>query len=164
MTQPVIGTADICDSSPEGLGVLGTGWRPVGVPRCSGEVVTLRLHHGNHGLKQLLAEPGRGRVVVLENSGRYFSVVGDRVAGMALDNGWSGLFVHGYIRDSAQIAEMPLAVWALGTCPRKGPATPGSDRDVPLVFGDVVVRSGQMLYADDDGVIVTDSPVPDISF
>ncbi len=165
MDHAIVGTADICDLEPAGLRVVRSTLKPFGGrTRCSGLITTIRLDTGSHGLKQLLAEPGQGRVVVVDVGGRYFSVVGDRVGTLAHQNNWNGLIVNGHIRDSLPLRDIPIAIWALGTCPQKGVADPGSERNIPLVFGAVQFRPGHYLYADEDGIILVDQPVPNLEF
>lgn len=62
--------------------------------------------------------------------------------------------MHGYIRDSADIAQMPLGVKALGTYPLKSSKRDPGLRDVPVSFGGVVFRPGDWVYADKDGILV----------
>ena len=165
MDHDLVGTADICDLEPNGLQIVRSQLRPYGGNhRCSGVITTIRLDTGSHGLKQLLAEAGEGRIVVVDVGGRYFSVVGDRVGTLAHQNNWNGLIVNGHIRDSLPLRDIPISVWALGTCPQKGVADPGSERDIPLNFGAVQFRPGDYLYADEDGVITTSQKVSEIEF
>jgi regulator of ribonuclease activity A len=82
---------------------------------------------------------------------------------LAVDNGWAGVLVHGYIRDSAEMAHMPLGVKALGTLPRKSDKRGAGQTQVILGFAGVEFRPGDMLYADADGVLVlatTDAGAP----
>jgi regulator of ribonuclease activity A len=73
----------------------------------------------------------------------------------AQQNNYAGIIVNGYIRDTFQIKDIPVVLYALGTCPRKYiPATRG-EQDIPVSFGGIDVNSGDYLYADSDGVIVT---------
>ena len=63
MDHDVLGTADICDLEPEGLRIVRSNLKHFGgASRCSGPVTTIRLDTGSHGLKQLLAGPGKGGV------------------------------------------------------------------------------------------------------
>lgn len=165
MDHDVVGTADICDLEPQGLRVVRSTLKHFGGrSRCSGPVTTIRLDTGSHGLKQLLANPGAGGVVVVDVAGRYFSVVGDRVGTLAYQNGWNGLVVNGHIRDSAPLRDIPIAIWALGTCPKKGVADPGSERDIPLHFGSVQFCPNDYLYGDEDGLILINQPLTNIVF
>ena len=51
---------------------------------------------------------------------------------------------------------MPLGVKALGTYPLKSSKRDLGLRDVPLTIAGTVVRSGNWIYADSDGVLVAE--------
>lgn len=78
----------------------------------------------------------------------------------AQENGYSGIILNGYIRDTFQIKDIPVALYALGTCSRKFiPLTQGK-RDITLAFGGAEFRPGDYVYTDTDGVIVTANALP----
>ena len=54
---------------------------------------------------------------------------------------------------------MDIGVFALGTHPMKSIKKGAGDRDIPVTFGGVTFTPGQWLYADEDGVIVSESPL-----
>ena len=150
-------TADICDDYSDRVFVLGSGYRNYGgADKCQGEVVTIKLDKNNSDLIKLLRDvDGTGKVVVVDVEKAYFAVVGENLMKFAHQNNYAGIIVNGYIRDTFQIKDIPVVLYALGTCPRKYiPATTG-EKDVPLSFGDIDFNSGDYLYADTDGVIVT---------
>ena len=150
-------TADICDEHPEKASVLGAGYANFGgAEKCQGEVVTVKLDKNNSELiKVLRDEDGTGKIVVVDVDQEYYAVVGENLMKFARNNNYAGIIVNGYIRDTFQIKDIPVVLYALGTCPRKYiPVTEG-ERDVPLSFGEIEVKSGDYLYADTDGVIVT---------
>ena len=154
-------TADICDQHPERVSVLEDGYRNYGgSSRCQGEVVTVQLNRNNSELITVLRDqPGNGKVVVVDVARDYYAVVGENLMNFAQRNGYAGIIVNGYVRDTAQIADIPVALYALGTCPRKYiPVTEGSS-GVPLAFGGVDFRPGSYLYADSDGIIVAEAPL-----
>lgn len=156
-------TADICDEHAEQLQIVGPELRRFGGARlCSGHVVTLLLEKGNTSLRQLLQTPGEGRVIVVDVGARYFSVVGDQLGSLAVENNWSGIVVNGYVRDTVALGELPVAVWALGTCPRRGDKQTLGKQDVGLKFAGVEFRPGSYLYADDDGIILADEPLTEV--
>ena len=149
-------TADICDEYSDKASVLGPGYRNYGgASKCQGEIITIKLDRNNSDLISLLRdEDGTGKVVMVDVDSAYYAVVGENLMKFAHQNHYSGIIVNGYIRDTAQITDIPVALYALGTCPRKYiPVTPG-ERDIALSFGDVTVSNGDYLYADTDGVIV----------
>jgi regulator of ribonuclease activity A len=150
-------TADICDEHSDKVFVLESGYRNFGgADKCQGEIVTISLDKNNSDLITLLRdEDGTGKIVVVDVDRAYFAVVGENLMRFAHQNNYAGIIVNGYIRDTFQIQAIPVALYALGTCPRKYiPITKG-DRDGPLSFGGIEFRNGEYLYADTDGVIVT---------
>ena len=150
-------TADICDEYSDSVAVLGPGYRNYGgAQKCQGVIVTQKLDRNNSDLIALLRdEDGTGKVVVVDVDAAYFAVVGENLMKFAQQNNYAGIVVNGYIRDTFQIKDIPVALYALGTCSRKYIPVTGGERDVPLSFGDVTFRPGDYLYADTDGVIVT---------
>ena len=153
-------TADFCDDHPEKVSVLGPGYTNYGgAKKCQGEVVTLSLEMNNSDLITLLRdESGRGKVVVVDADKAYCAIVGENLMKFAHKNEYAGIIVNGYVRDTEQIKDIPVALYALGTCPRKSiPVTQGK-RDIPLVFGGANFNPGDYVYTDQDGVIVTKKP------
>ena len=150
-------TADLCDEHPERVSVLEAGYSNYGGAEiCEGEVVTIKLDRNNSDLIKLLRdEDGSGKVVVVDVDREYYAVVGENLMKFAENNHYAGILVNGYVRDTMQIKDIPVVLYALGTCPRKAiPVTTGQ-RDIKLAFGGIEVQSGDYLYADTDGVIVT---------
>ncbi len=150
-------TADICDEHSDKTQVLGAGYQNYGgAQKCEGEVVTIKLDKNNSELIKLLRdEDGSGKVVVVDVDQAYYAVVGENLMKFAQKNNYSGIVVNGYIRDTFQISDIPVALYALGTCSRKYiPVTEG-ERNVALSFGGIDINQGDYLYGDTDGVIVT---------
>jgi len=58
------------------------------------------------------------------------------------------------VRDSATLAQLPIGVQAIGTCPRPSGKTGAGEIGVPVSFGGIELAPGGLLYADDDGLIV----------
>jgi 4-hydroxy-4-methyl-2-oxoglutarate aldolase len=82
------------------------------------------------------------------------SVSGDLLMGMARNRGISALVTDGLVRDLAGILGVGLPVYCAGLSPnspaRNGPGTAG----LPVVIGGVAVESGDVIVADNDGVVV----------
>ena len=149
-------TADICDEHSDRVAVLGAGYNNYGgADKCQGEVVTIKLDRNNSDLLTMLRDvDGTGKVVVVDVDRAYYAVVGEKLMKFAHQNNYTGIIVNGYIRDIALIRDIPVALYAPGTCPRKYIPTTSGEQDVPLAFGGVEFNSGDYLYADTDGVIV----------
>lgn len=149
-------TADICDEFSEQASTLGPGYQNYGgAERMQGQIITIKLDRNNSDLIALLRdEDGSGKVVVVDVAQAYYAVVGENLMNFAHQNNYSGILVNGYIRDTAQIRAIPVALFALGTCPRKYIPVTRGERAVDLSFGDLSFKNGEYLYADADGLIV----------
>ena len=127
-----------------------------GVHSFHGEITTIRCHEDNLLLKQTLATPGNGRVMVVDGSGStWCALFGDVLAGLAMQHGWSGVVVNGAVRDVETIRDMPVGVRALAACPRKPVQLGTGERDVTVSFAGVTFAPGMFLYADPNGIIVS---------
>ena len=149
-------TANICDDHSDKVVVLGAGYSNYGgADKCQGEVVTIKLDRNNSDLITLLRDvDGTGKVVVVDADRAYYAIVGENLMKFAHQNNYAGIVVNGYIRDTLQIRDIPVALYALGTCAQKYIPVTSGEQDVSLDFGGVEFNSGDYLYADADGVIV----------
>ena len=121
---------------------------------------TVSCHEDNGLLRDLLRTPGRGGVLIVDGGGSLrTALVGDLIAGAAQANGWAGLVVHGAVRDSAALGGLDLGIKALGTIPRKSGKTGTGAVHVPVTFGHVTFQPGDMLHADDDGIVLLPSAI-----
>jgi regulator of ribonuclease activity A len=127
----------------------------------AGAITTVRCFQDNALLKSMLSEPGNGGVLVIDGDGSlHTALVGDIIAGLAVENGWAGLIVHGAVRDAAALRTMDIGIKALGTNPRKGTKTGEGHRDVAVTFGGVTFVPGEIAYCDDDGIVVVGDDNP----
>ncbi|WP_395791883.1 ribonuclease E activity regulator RraA [Aquimonas sp.] len=151
-------TADLCDTHGDALRVLEEPLSDFGgLIAFGGPVHTIRAYEDNSLLRAALAEPGQGRVLVVDGGGSLKrALLGDELAELAVKNDWEGIVIFGCVRDSAALAELEIGIKALGTCPRKTDKSGQGLRDVALRIGGVDIRPGDYLYADEDGVVVSD--------
>jgi len=151
-------TADLFDRYEDRVRVCEPLFRDFGGKRrFAGLAVTLKCFEDNTQVKAALAEPGAGRVLVVDAGGSLrCAMLGDLIAASAVANGWEGVVLHGCVRDSAEISAMPLGVKALATNPRKSVRRGEGQRDLPVTFAGVTFRPGDWIYSDEDGVLVAD--------
>jgi len=154
-------TCDLCDRFEDRVRVLDLPLRDYGGRIAfAGRVSTVKALEDNSLVREAVAEPGEGRVLVIDGGGSLRrAMLGDMLAEKAVANGWNGALVHGAIRDSVALARLDLGVKALGTCPLKTDKRGQGLRDVPVRFGGVEIRPGDWLAADEDGVILADAPL-----
>jgi len=148
-------TADLCDEYPDSLQICEPGFSSYGgEPRFFGQISTIKCFEDNSLVREAVAEPGEGRVLVVDAGGsRRCAMLGDLLAAKAAAKGWSGVLLYGLIRDSADIAGMDLGVKALGTHPLKSVKKGVGERDVVVRFAGVTFVPGEYLYADEDGIV-----------
>lgn len=105
-------------------------------------------------------EPG-DVLMVATDSFTGCAVTGDLVLGMAKNSGAVGFVTDGCVRDLVGLKSVGLPAWSLGVTPnsphRNGPGTIG----FPVNIAGYPVRSGDVVVADQDGVVII--PIEKIS-
>ncbi|MBK1735873.1 ribonuclease activity regulator protein RraA [Halorhodospira abdelmalekii] len=130
--------------------------------RFSGPVTTLKLFEDNVRVREVLGEPSNGGVLVVDGGGSMrCALLGDQLAKLGRQNGWSGIVVYGCVRDSAELANIDFGVQALNVHPLKSRKKGLGERDVSVTFGGATIQPGEWLYADEDGIIVVQQALPE---
>jgi regulator of ribonuclease activity A len=151
--------ADICDSHGDFVSYCDSfPFRHFSkVRKFYGEIETVKCFEDNSRVKELLATPGYGRVLVVDGqASQRRALMGDLIADSAIKNGWAGLLINGAIRDSAAIGSLDnLGVCASGTNPRKSDRKgQGSVHEV-VEFSGLKFTPGYFVFIDHDGIIVS---------
>ncbi len=149
-------TAELCDRHRDLVQVARPGLIHFGGRRAfHGPAVTLDVYEDNSLVRETLAQPGAGRVLVVDGRGSLrCALLGDRLGQLAVDKGWTGVVVHGCVRDTAELAKLPLGVVALAAHPLASVKAGAGSRDCVLHFARLRVAPGNFVYADDDGLLV----------
>ncbi|WP_346836429.1 ribonuclease E activity regulator RraA [Microbulbifer sp. SAOS-129_SWC] len=156
-----ISTPDLCDAHPELVRVVEPMFINYGGrEQFGGPIATIKCFEDNSLVRELVAEEGGGRVLVVDAGGSMRRAhLGDQLAEKACNNGWQGILVYGCIRDVDEISGLELGVQALGCHPMKTEKKGIGERDLAVTFGGVTFRPGEFLYADNNGVIVSPQPL-----
>ncbi|MBK1718957.1 ribonuclease E activity regulator RraA [Thiocystis violacea] len=126
--------------------------------RFFGPIVTVKCFEDNSLVKSTLAEPGDGRVLVVDAGGSLrYAMLGDLIAASAVEQGWAGVILHGCVRDRVELARMPLGIKALASIPRKSQRRGEGQRDIPVSFAGVRFAPGDWIYCDEDGILVAEA-------
>lgn len=149
-------TADLLDEHGDRALVCATAFRRFGGRAAfEGPISTVRCHEDNVVLRRRLTEPGEGRVLVVDGGGSLrVALMGDRVGTAAVENGWSGVVINGCVRDVSALRGLDLGIAAIGSTPRPSVKGGVGEVDVPVTFGDVTFRPGDLLVSDEDGIVV----------
>ncbi len=105
--------------------------------------------------KALEAPPATGSVfVVIGSSTSRTAIIGGLMALEMQNVGIIGLVTDGLVRDSREIRGLGFEVWCRGVTPiasqKNGPALVGGT----VSFGGTIIRDGDLVIADDDGVVI----------
>lgn len=150
-------TPDLCDEFPEVIQVVTPMFNNYGGKKSfGGEIVTVKCFEDNSVVKEQVATPGKGKVMVVDGGGSLrAALLGDMLAEKAAENQWEGIIVYGCIRDVDVIAKTNLGVQALRTHPMKTDKRGIGDLNVVVTFAGVTFKPGDFVYADNNGIIVS---------
>ncbi|WP_444901673.1 ribonuclease E activity regulator RraA [Microbulbifer sp. SSSA007] len=151
-----ISTPDLCDAHGDEVRVVEPMFVNYGGrERFGGKIVTIKCFEDNSLVRELVTEPGQGKVLVVDAGGSMRrACLGDMLAEKAVANGWEGIVMYGCIRDVDEISALDLGVQALGTHPMKTEKKGIGERDLAVTFGGATFHPGEYLYADNNGIII----------
>lgn len=122
----------------------------------SGQITTLKTFEDNVLITAILEEKVHNRVLVIDGGGsQRCALIDANLAEIAVENGWQGIVIYGCLRNAAIIDTMPIGVRALNTHPLKSHKKDHGDRDLLVSFAGVNFKKDHYLYADNDGIIVS---------
>lgn len=154
-------TCDLCDANEAHLAdgslrVMTPGLRSFGkLAAFAGPATTLKVFEDNALVRATLETSGNGRVLVVDGGGSLrCALVGGNLGKLAEQNGWAGVIVNGCVRDSQELAACAVGIRAWATCPVRSNKRGVGESGVQVQMAGVVVRPGDWIYADDDGVLV----------
>ena len=154
-------TADLSDKTEGVAQIVQPGLQNYGGKhRFHGKIVTIKAFEDNSRVREQVHSPGKGRVLVIDNAGSMrCAMLGDILAAAAIENGWSGVVINGCIRDSVDIGAMDIGVKALATTPLRSVKQDKGEVDVEVEFLGARFRSGEYLYSDEDGILLSAEPL-----
>ena len=152
-------TADLCDACGDRLSIVAPMFmRFGGRTDFFGQIRTLKVFEDNALVRQTLSMPGNGNVLVVDGGGSLrCALVGDQLALLAVQNNWNGVIVYGCVRDSVAMSTMDVGIRALNTHPLRSLRKGIGEIDIPVAFGGVKFTPSHWLYADADGIVVSEN-------
>ncbi|MEV0261471.1 4-carboxy-4-hydroxy-2-oxoadipate aldolase/oxaloacetate decarboxylase [Streptomyces sp. NPDC050617] len=152
------GTATVGEAMGR-TGFLGTHLRPVqqGV-RVAGTAVTVLSWPGDNLMLHAAVEQcGEGDILVVTTTSPCTDgLFGELFATALARRGVRGVVMDTGIRDTAELRAMGFPAWSAAVSSQGTVKATGGSVNVPVAIGGQVIRPGDVIVADDDGVVVVE--------
>jgi 4-hydroxy-4-methyl-2-oxoglutarate aldolase len=128
-------------------------WSPM--PRLVGPAYPVACPAGDNLMLHLaIHRAPAGSVIVCAAGDAHWAMAGGNVCAWAQQRGIAGFIVDGAIRDLAETRARRFPVFARGVIPIPGVRKTAGLIDMPVVCGGVTVGPGDIVVADEEGIVV----------
>lgn len=151
-------TSELCDIYQEDVNVVEPLFSNFGGRASfSGQIITVKCFEDNGLLYDLLEQNGRGHILLIDGGGSVRRALIDaELARLAVENEWEGIVVYGAVRQVDDLAELDIGIQALAAIPAGAAGEGIGESDVRVNFAGVTFFSGDHLYADNTGIILSE--------
>lgn len=148
-----VSTANISDAMHRGGEMKGikalTGYKMVGT------AVTVRTYPGDWAKPvEAIDSAKKGDVIVIDAGGTGDAVWGELASWSCKKKKVSGVVIDGSIRDSGDINRIKFPAFSRSVSPTAGEPRGFGEINIPIKCGDALVRPGDYIIGDLDGVVV----------
>lgn len=149
-----VDTTAICDAD-KAIRVLDSAIRPrSAATRILGPAFTVRCRGDFFGVLRAIEAADPGDVIVVDGGGEQIAFAGELFARGALVRGLAGIIVDGGYRDIGYVRDCSLPIYSRFVTPMAGTTSALGELQIPVNCGGVRVEPGELVMADDEGVIV----------
>lgn len=144
------------DDAMNRLAAVNASIRPFNKKPLLGTAFTVKVSEGDNLMFHKAMDMAQeGDVIVIDARGDTSrAIFGELMISYCVERKIAGVIVDGAVRDAEALAEMDIAIYARGISPN-GPYKNGpGEINLPVSFGGQVVRPGDIILGDSDGIIV----------
>ncbi|MFB7716360.1 MULTISPECIES: RraA family protein [unclassified Nocardia] len=151
-----VDTTALCDAD-KSLRVMDSAIRPrsagIGI---LGPAFTVRCQDDFFGALRAIEAAAPGDVVIVDGGSSEIALAGELFARGALVRGLGGIIVDGGYRDIGYVRECELPIYSRFITPMSGSTTELGELQVRVTCGGVPVSPGDMVLADQEGIVVVE--------
>ncbi|WP_026052708.1 ribonuclease E activity regulator RraA [Gayadomonas joobiniege] len=131
-----------------------------GISQFYGSVTTVKCFEHNGLIRQLVAEDGSGKVLLIDGGGSTRRALVDaEIAETAAQNNWEGIIVYGAVRDVDELEEVEIGIQAVASIPVGAEDDDTGEVNIPVNFASVTFLPDDYVYADSTGIILSPEPL-----
>lgn len=135
------------------------------IPRIAGPAYTVYCPPGNNLMLHAAIYRARpGAVIVVEAGDVDYALSGGNVCAIAQRRGIAGFIVDGVVRDLAEVRDCGFPIFARGVIPIPGKKQVLGTLNQTIRCGGVQVNSGDIVVADEEGIVVIPAAQQDSAF
>jgi len=154
-----LNTACICDADKIlnlNLRVMDSGMRPIRTGlKLVGYAHTVTCHNDFLTVVKALRDAAQGEVIVIDSQNSHKALTGELFPTEAARKGLAGIVNDGPCRDTAAVRTMEIPCYARSVSCVSGTTNQLFETQIPVICGSIIVNPGDILFGDDDGIIVT---------
>lgn len=149
-----LAVADICDALGRNA-ALPSALKSLGGSRMLGSAYTVNLPASENLLLYYAVDNAQPGDVLVASCGAYEerAVCGEIMVNLAIKRGLAGFIIDGAVRDARALRELPFPVYTRAVSPNGPYKDACGEINVPVSIGNVVINPGDIIVADDDGIV-----------
>ena len=132
-------TSELCDLYADMIDVVEPLFANYGGRRSfGGKIHTVKCFEDNGLVRQMLSEPGVGKVLLIDGGGSSRrALIDGELASLAATNGWEGIVCYGSVRDLDLLEDFDIGIHAVNAIPVGADSKDVGETDLPVNFGGV---------------------------